>query len=303
MSLVRFGFAARMVLPVVLAWVAVGAAFAEEVNFRRQFVDGSHGQVHVLTSRPASAVELHTPYVCFAPNPMAGRYFRDFMQVLGTDRVMIAPDYPGLGESDPSAAPMDMAGYAAAMAETLEALGYGPAGNGRVDVSGYHTGAFVALELAASRPDLVRRVVLMGVPFYTGEAREAQYEETVVAEPLEEDFDSVRKWWEFAVTNREQGVTLERGYDNFVDVLKPKYRHSWPYRAVFTYPAEERAPLVRQPVLILNTHGGLAEQTRAIAPYFSDARLIEIPELHHGIFDVGPEILARHARPFLDGQN
>jgi pimeloyl-ACP methyl ester carboxylesterase len=303
MTAARADLPVRLLGPALLGCLVLGAAFADEVQFRRQFVDGRHGQVHVLTSRPASEVELRTPYVCLAPNPMAGRYFREFMKVLGTDRLMIAPDYPGLGESNPSATPLDMAGYAASMAETLEALGYGPAGNGRVDVSGYHTGAFVALELAASRPDLVRKVVLMGVPFYTGEARKAQYEETVVATPLEEDFDSVRKWWEFAVTSREQGVTLERGYDNFVDVLKPKYRHSWPYRAVFTYPAEERAPLVRQPVLILNTHGGLAEQTRAIAPYFADARLVEIPQLHHGIFDVGPDILAGHARPFLDGSD
>jgi hypothetical protein len=52
--------------------------------------------------------------------------------------------------------------------------------------------------------------------------------------------------------------------------------------------------------LILNTHGSLIEQTRAIAPLFPDARLVEIPELHHGIFDVGARILAEHARPFLD---
>jgi hypothetical protein len=57
---------------------------------------------------------------------------------------------------------------------------------------------------------------------------------------------------------------------------------------------------VTQPVLILNTHGSLAEQTRALAPYFSDATLVEIPELHHGVFDVGAEILAAKARPFLD---
>ncbi len=303
MSPMRVDCTARLLGVGALGWLALCTATADEVQFRRQFVDGSHGQVHVLTSRPAADVDLQTAYVCFAPNPMAGRYFREFMKVLGTDRVMIAPDYPGLGESDASAAPMDMAGYAASMAEALEGLGYGPQGKGPVDVSGYHTGAFVALELAASRPDLVRKVVLMGVPFYTGEARRARYEETVVPEPLEEEFESIRKWWEFAVTNREKDVTLERGYDNFVDVLKPKYRHSWPYQAVFTYPAEERARLVRQPVLILNTHGGLAEQTRAIAPYLSNARLIEIPELHHGIFDVGPEILAGHARPFLDDMN
>ena len=216
---------------------------------------------------------------------------------------MIAPDYPGVGDSDAPGAPPELSGYANAMAQALVALGYGASGSGSVDLCGYHSGAFVALELAISRPDLVRKLVLMGVPFYQGVERDKVYQRTVVAEPLEEDFESLRKWWDFRVTNRPEGVTLERGYDMFVDTLKPKDKHAWPYRAVFSYPAEQRAALVKQPVLILNTHGGLKEQTRAIAPFLGDARLIEVPELHHGIFDLGPAILADHARPFLDGDN
>ncbi len=293
--------ATRTLLAGPLCAALIAGPAAGEVEFRRAFVDGRYGQVHVLTSSPVTAQNLGTPMACFAPNPSAGRYFREFMTVLGQDRVMIAPDYPGVGDSDAPPAPPDMAGYAAAMADTLQQLGYGDNGQGAVDVCGYHTGTFVAIELAVTRPDLVRKVVLMGVPFYLGEARAAQYQRTVVDEPLTEEFESLRKWWEFRVTHRPEGVTLERAYDMFVDTLKPKDRHAWPYRAVFTYPAEQRAPLVKQPVLILNTHGGLKEQTRAIAPYFPTARLVEIPQLHHGIFDLGPDILAGHARPFLDG--
>jgi hypothetical protein len=58
-----------------------------------------------------------------------------------------------------------------------------------------------------------------------------------------------------------------------------------------------------QALLLLNTHGGLAEQTRAIAPLLPRATLIEVPDLHHGIFDVGAEQLAGLARPFLDAPN
>ncbi len=72
------------------------------------------------------------------------------------------------------------------------------------------------------------------------------------------------------------------------------------YHAAFSYPGEVQAPKVAQPVLILNTHGSLAEQTRALAPYFPDATLVEIPQLHHGVFDVGAALLAEKARPFLD---
>ncbi len=271
-----------------------------EVEFHKQYVDGRYGQIHVLVSRPLTSKALRTTTACFAPNPATGRYFRMFMKELGQDRVMIAPDYPGLGESDPPEDMPDMAGYTAAMADALDGLGYGENGVGAVDVCGYHTGALVAIDLAVSRPDLVRRLVLMGIPYYTGKDLERMYRENVVGNPIQEDLSSLQGSWDFAVTNRENGVTLERGYDNFVDVLKSKDRRNWAYHAVFTYPAAERASHVVQPVLILNTHGSLEEQTRAMAPLFPDAKLVEIPELHHGIFDVGPGTLAGHARPFLD---
>ena len=292
----------RLFCGLILPGVLVAAPCIAEVEFRRAFVDGRYGQVHVLTSEPLFRRGAATPMVCFPPNPSTGRYFTEFMKVLGQDRVMVAPDYPGVGDSDPPPAPPNMAGYAATMAEVLVSLGFGEEGTGAVDVCGYHTGTFVAIELAVSRPDLVRKLVLMGVPFYLGKERQEQYDRTVVTEALSEDFESLRDYWDFRVTNRPEGIPLERAYDMFVDTLKPKDRHSWPYRAVFTYPAEERARLVKQPVLILNTHGGLKDQTRAIAPYFPQATLIEIPELHHGVFDLGPEILSRHAKRFLDAE-
>lgn len=280
-------------------FVAV-SSFAGEVTFHKQYVDGSYGQVHVLTSQPVSAELLRKPMLCLAPNPMAGRYYRLFMQELGQDRLMIAPDYPGLGQSDPPPGAIDMAGYADAMAEVLDALGYGKKENAKVDVCGYHTGAMVAIELAVRRPDLVRKLVLAGIPYYDAEARRVEYEKNVVAKILEDDFDSLRGTWEFTVTTREKGVAIERGYDNFVDILLQRYRSHWPYHAVFTYAAEEQAPKVSQSVLILNTHGSLESETRALAPLFRNAELIEIPELHHGVFDVGARQLSEHIRRAID---
>ena len=284
----------------IVSLLASACANAGDVNFRRQYVDGAHGQVHVLTSRPADDNALRTPVVCFAPNPAAGRYFRVFMDELGTDRVMHAPDYPGLGLSDPPPEPMDMGGYADAMAETLEALGYGEDGDGRLDVCGYHTGTMVAIELAVRRPDLVRALILAGIPYYEAGERKKEYARTVVPEILDDDFDGLRGSWEFAVVNRQDGVALQRGYDNFVDLLMQRQREHYAYHAVFTFAAEERAPLVTQPVLILNTHGGLKDETRAIAPMFPNAMLIEIPELHHGVFDVGAARLSQLVRDNLD---
>jgi pimeloyl-ACP methyl ester carboxylesterase len=169
-----------------------------------------------------------------------------------------------------------------------------------VDVCGYHTGAYVAQELAIRRPDLVRRVILLGIPFYTGEEREEMYRKNVIERPLTESFEQLRDSWDFAVTYRQEGVRLDRAYANFLDAARARPVRHQAYHAAFSYPGEVQAARVTQPVLILNTHGSLAEQTRALAPHFSHATLVEIPELHHGVFDVGAAVLSDKARPFLD---
>ena len=291
--------ARAVALLVVLLGIA-DATRADAVRFNRQYVDLPHGQVHVLRSEPLTRQAWRTPVVCLAPNPASGNYFRLFMAELGRDRVMIAPDYPGLGQSDPNSDLVDIGGYADVMAATLDALGYGPAGTGSLDVCGYHTGAYVAQELAIRRPDLVRRVILLGIPFYTGAEREEMYRKNVIERPVTESFEQLRESWDFAVTNREDGVRLDRAYANFLDAARARPVRHQAYHAAFSYPGEAQAPRVTQPVLILNTHGSLAERSRALAPYFPHATLVEIPELHHGVFDVGAATLAEQARPFLD---
>lgn len=282
----------------LIALLAMAVSAAADVTFHKHYIDGTYGQVHVLTSRPGLA--SRSPMVCLAPNPMAGRYYRLFMEDLGKDRVMHAPDYPGLGQSDPPPGPPDIADYADSMAAVIDALGYGENGSGAVDVCGYHSGAMVAIELAVRRPDLVRNVVLAGIPYFDGEKLQSMYAENVLATPLSEDFESLRETWEFTVSNRQRGVSLERGYDNFVDILKQRHRIHFMYHAVFSYAAEEQAEKLGRPVLILNTHGSLERQTRELAPYFDDVTLIEVPELEHGVFDVGRTRLSELIRENLD---
>lgn len=57
---------------------------------------------------------------------------------------------------------------------------------------------------------------------------------------------------------------------------------------------------MKQPVLILNTHGSLEQETRDLARLFDDAVLIEIPELEHGVFDVGAALLSELIRENID---
>jgi len=269
------------------------------VSFERNYVTHEWGQIHVLTSQPTTPGNA-TPLVCFAPNPYSGNYYRLFMEQLGSDRTMMALDYPGIGQSDNYPGELTMTTLADIMADSLTSLGWGPNGNGPVDVCGYHTGTMLASELAVKYPALVRRMVLIGIPYYDAAGRQERFDRLGQVKPWPESFAAVAQDWIFAVEMRNENVSLNRAFRNYLESAGAWQGKARIYGAVFQYPAEERAPLITQPTLILNPHGNLKEPSREYAEMVDGATIIELPELKYGIFDVAPDVLASHARPFLN---
>ena len=290
-----------LILTAVIALVArVPAVQAENaVSFERSYVTHEWGQIHVLTSQP-EVPSNPTPLVCFAPNPYSGNYYRLFMEQLGSDRRMLALDYPGIGQSDTYPEELDMTTLAEIMADSLTSLGWGPNGGGPVDLCGYHTGTMLATELAITYPELVRRIVLMGIPYYDAAGRQERFDRLGQVKPWPDSFAAVAQDWIFAVEMRNEKVSLERAFGNYLESAGAWQAKARIYGAVFQYPAEERAPLLTQPTLVLNPHGNLKEPSRAYAELIDGATLIELPDLKYGIFDAAPKVLASHARPFLN---
>ncbi|MEY2919244.1 MAG: hypothetical protein RL261_549, partial [Pseudomonadota bacterium] len=104
-----------------------------------------------------------TPLLCVTPPTMTGRAFRPVLRDLGRDRSVYAPDLPGSGESDaPESSPV-VADHAAAFADLIDSLRLK-----QVDVIGYQSGSLAAVELALSKPEQVRRLILIGVPSSDG---------------------------------------------------------------------------------------------------------------------------------------
>ncbi|MBT5564587.1 MAG: alpha/beta fold hydrolase [Rhodospirillaceae bacterium] len=303
----------RFIASLVVLALLVSSAIAEERTHgvlaeapgplkglvRGKYADSSSGQVHFHIVN--SAVETDKiPFVIFHPNPYSGLYFSYLLEDLGRDRSALAPDTPGYGNSTKPSAPLSMKELGEAMAAALENLGYGENGKGQVDVSGYHTGAYIATELAAARPDLVRRVVLIGVPFWQGDELEKQRAELTKPTPVDDAGKVLEDKWRFAVSGRNPLVPLDRAYDLFIESLQSGSDVGWAYTAVLGFDAETQFAAITQPVLLLNTHGGLREETRAVLPYLQNGRLVEEPGLTHGIFDVGAPVLGKHLRAFLD---
>ncbi len=95
-------------------------------------------------------------------SPASSAFLLPVIAQLAPHYSCLAPDTPGFGESAPL--PVEertIAAAATATAELLDALRFGPC-----LVLGTHTGAAIALELAAQRPDLVGGLLLDGVALF-----------------------------------------------------------------------------------------------------------------------------------------
>ena len=87
---------------------------------------------------------------------------RPILRELGHDRSVYAPDLPGHGSSDAASSKATVADLAAAIGDFIDSLRLRS-----VDLAGYQLGALIAAELAIARPQLIRRVLLWGVPSYS----------------------------------------------------------------------------------------------------------------------------------------
>jgi pimeloyl-ACP methyl ester carboxylesterase len=127
-------------------------------RLRRMYVDCRYGQLHLTTAYPASGgFDEASPIVFLHADEGTGGDFSRCAALLGTDRSIYAPDLPGSGASDAPKGRLAAAGLALAIADLLDNLRLK-----QVDLVGCGRGALVAFDLAATRPQDVRRVVVAG---------------------------------------------------------------------------------------------------------------------------------------------
>ena len=129
------------------------------VRTRRAYFDCRFGQLHVRTAFPTTGgFDEQVTLICLHAADATSRAFSRLASDLADVRSVYAPDLPGYGESDssPTRSVPDAALAIGDLANDLRLR--------QIDVLGVQYGAEVALALAAGRPELVRRLVLMGGP-------------------------------------------------------------------------------------------------------------------------------------------
>jgi pimeloyl-ACP methyl ester carboxylesterase len=214
---------------------------AETVKVDRAFVQTRSGRLHVATAGQGF------PVLLLHQTPRSWDEYREVLPLLGRSFRTIAMDTVGFGDSQPL--PWDenaIERWAVAAFDLLDGLGVP-----RAAVVGHHTGAVVAMEMAASRPDRVAALVLSSCPFVDA-VRRAQHQ----GKPVIDDVtrrpggEHLTELWQRRQPFYPAGDTalLERF---MVDALKAGDLAAEGHRVVGRYQMETRIPLVTSPTLVL----------------------------------------------------
>jgi pimeloyl-ACP methyl ester carboxylesterase len=265
---------------------------------RRGYFESRYGQLHVHNAiPPGGGFDEGTSLICLHATPRSGASLLPLLGLMGMDRSVYAPDLPGFGNSDPPPARPAIADYANAVGDFCSTMRFR-----QVDVLGYQTGALVAAELALALPNVVRRVVLMGVPVPDEAEREGFRRAPWPIAPVA-DGSHLPVEWNRTRESVHEGASVEVIADGFADKIGNGPRAWWGVHAAMQYPAAERLGLIMQPTLLIRSRDGRPQHTgdraRELLP---KARAVEQAEIYGSDpFESAATQVSAVSREFLRG--
>jgi pimeloyl-ACP methyl ester carboxylesterase len=233
-----------------------------------------------------------SPVVLLHQVPRSVDEYLEVQVLLASRHRTIAMDFPGYGSSDPVPGQPLIEDYARAVIDVLDARSIA-----RATFVGHHTGAVVAVELAAAFADRVDRVILSG-PIFADGAMRAELSRMFKQWRIAADGSHLKEKWD--AFSRWQGdpVLVQR----FVtDLLRAGETSEQGHVAVAHYRMEERVPRLRCPALLLY-HGKdpFADPKRA-RPLRDGFKPAEEAFLDAGVFAANerPEAFAKAILDYL----
>jgi len=205
----------------------------------RSFVHTALGHVHIVQAGPRTGI----PIVLMHQTPRSVDEFAEVIPLLAATRHVVAVDTPGYGCSDRPATQPTVADYAGVMVEVLDALGIPKA-----YFVGHHTGAIIAVELAAGHPERVAGVGLSG-PVYTDAAgRAALLPFFKQWQPNPDGSHFTEKWNRLSQWTQAGPALVQR---LVVDLFAAGGTSEFGHFAIAEYHMEDRLPLVKGPALVM----------------------------------------------------
>jgi len=263
-------------------------------NVRRQFIDGPFGQVHI---RMAGTPSDKNPLICLHQSPKSGREFVPFMQIAATDRLIIAIDSPGHGESDipPSQENASIPNYAQSAWAVIDILGFK-----KIDLLGNHTGSSVAVEMATQRAEWIEKIILISAPIYSSD--EIETFKTIFATiPMDDAGTRFKEMWAKSIQYRGPGVSLEDLAIAYAENFRAGEAYEWGHGAAFDYSAEfpQNLSNLDHRIIVINPGDLIYEATQRAKPYLKNGEIRNYPEWGIGFLSAFPDDAAKAIRAAL----
>jgi pimeloyl-ACP methyl ester carboxylesterase len=227
--------------------------------------------------------------------------FRPMLPVLSKGRKVIAVDLEGHARTQLGDRPYKLESQGDDMAELVKQLGHD-----KVDVLGYSLGGGVALRMAIQKPQSVRRLVLVSVPyseegFYPG-IRAQQTQMSAAALPMMKETPMYKTYMSLAPKPDEfpklldtLGNMMRQKYDWSADVKTLKMPVMLVYGDSDMFKPEHE-------IKFYQLIGGGLQDAGWQRETISQNRLAILPDLTHYDIFTSPR-LATTALPFLNGQS
>ena len=209
-------------------------------TIHRGFADTPKGQIHYAEAGEGE------PVLLLHQTPRSWTEYSKVLPILGKRYRTIAMDTIGFGESYRPSEKATIELYASGVVDFLNVMEIG-----RVSLVGHHTGGVIAVEIAASYPERVHKLVLSSCPFVDPQDRERRRKLPAVDHvPVSSDGSHLIELWK----KRERFYPKERPdlIAQFVlDALKVIERIEDGHHAVNLYKMEEKTPLITAPTLVM----------------------------------------------------
>ena len=227
----------------------------EKLRIRRGFVDVAGGQVHYREAGSGG-----TPLILLHPSPGSGRMLQPLLQAMAGGRRVIALDARGNGDSDPLSGEPEIADFARATWEAINALGIE-----RCDLFGSHTGASIAMEASIQAPGRVGHLIIDNMALWSKDRQTVHIATNSPAQKPDmigsqfiwawhycRDQYLFAPWYERTAANRRtiDMPSPETLHAFVMEVLKGLETFHMSYSAVARYDKRARLPMVTVATLV-----------------------------------------------------
>lgn len=256
---------------------------------RRGYADTAVGQIHYRRA-PGER-----PLVLLHQSSSSSAMWEPVLPALAARGIdAIAFDTPGYGNSTPPSAPTDLKFYVDRVVEAATSLGIR-----NFDLMGHHTGATIALAVAAAHPDRVRRVVVWGIPMMEQRFMDRMANETTP--PLDPSGEAIAVYWRWRRSLTGDTISIESTIARTFEMLEAGPTRHYSHNVVGRTDHATLLKQVGQPVLVLSGERDvLWDCTLAASPLLTNGRFKAITGASLDVVDEQPAALVAEIAGFLN---